>query len=286
MSHPYFALIDTFADLRFSGNPAGVCILAESIPDSLMQQFAMEVNQAETAFLIPGDEAWRLRWFTPACEVDLCGHATMAAAVALWRQCPAIVSDVLRFNTRSGLLLARKIDNPLRPGVIFTELDFPQEEVRSAIEPAGLCSALGLANPPRGIYRNRMDYLVEIDSFDELTSLQPDMRGLASIETRGVIVTTAAEVSSPSGELKSDFVSRFFAPRFGVDEDPATGSAHCALLPFWEERLQRPKLVGYQASRRGGWLECERAAERVLLRGWSYCSVEGKSLVVTSGVIV
>lgn len=280
MVQPYFALIDTFADVRFSGNPAGVCILADAIADSLMQQFAMEVNQAETAFLIAEDEAWRLRWFTPACEVDLCGHATMAAAVALWRHCPERVSDVLRFHTRSGLLLARKINNPLRPDVTFTELDFPLEQVQPVVEPTGLCSALGLTRPPRGIYRNRMDYLVEIDSYDELKSLQPDMRSLASIETRGVIVTTAAEVSSPSGELKSDFVSRFFAPRFGVDEDPATGSAHCALLPFWEERLQRPKLVGYQASHRGGWLECERVAERVLLRGWSYCSVEGKSLVV------
>lgn len=276
MSSAYFALMDTFADQRFSGNPAGVCILDQTIDDALMQKFAMEVNQAETAYLLPLSTGWSLRWFTPVCEVDLCGHATMAAAVALWRHLGDQVEDTLRFQTRSGELTAKRIPSGDNKNQNGTELNFPREVVESVATPTGLVESLGLKSRPLGVYRNRMDYLVEISSYDELVSLQPDMRSLSQLETRGIIVTLAAAVTSPSGEMTSDFVSRFFAPRCGVDEDPATGSAHCALLPFWEQRLGQRRLMGYQASKRGGWLECESREDRVLLRGKSFCSVEGK----------
>ena len=275
MSSPYFALIDTLADQRFSGNPAGVCILDKPVPDELMQKFAMEVNQAETAFLLPLADSWSLRWFTPVCEVDLCGHATMAAAVALWRHFGAEIDPFIRFQTRSGELTARRVSSTAGTVDEWTELNFPAERVHSSAAPDGLLRALGVQSEPLGIYRNRMDYLVEVDSYAELIALQPDMRSLAQVETRGIIVTVASAVTSPSGRMSSDFVSRFFAPRFGVDEDPATGSAHCALLPFWEQKLGRKVLVGYQASKRGGWLECESYGDRVLLRGKSFCSVEG-----------
>lgn len=276
MSSPYFALIDTLADQRFSGNPAGVCILDKPVPDELMQKFAMEVNQAETAFLLPLADSWSLRWFTPVCEVDLCGHATMAAAVALWRHFGNQIGELIRFQTRSGELTARKVLTSAESTTSWTELDFPAEPCQAATAPEGMLAALGLKSSPLGVYRNRMDYLIEIDSYEELIALQPDMRSLAQVETRGVIVTVASAIKSPSGLLTSDFVSRFFAPRFGVDEDPATGSAHCSLLPFWEQKLGRSVLVGFQASKRGGWLECESKGERVLLRGRSYCSVEGR----------
>lgn len=276
MTANYFALIDTFADQRFSGNPAGVCILNRPVEDALLQKFAMEVNQAETAFLLPLESGWSLRWFTPVCEVDLCGHATMAAAVALWRHLGDRIANTIRFQTRSGELTASKIASATGEPDGLTELNFPRELVEAVEAPRGLLDALGLRSKPKGVYRNRMDYLVEIESYDELMGLQPDMRSLSSYETRGIIVTLASTVSSPSGRLKSDFVSRFFAPRCGVDEDPATGSAHCALLPFWEAKLGRNCLVGYQASKRGGWLECESDGPRVLLRGRSFCSVEGQ----------
>jgi len=275
MKSNYFALIDTFADEYFSGNPAGVCILDQTIDTSVMQKIAMEVNQAETAFLVPLHDRWSLRWFTPVCEVDLCGHATMAAAVALWRYLGERVGELLRFETRSGELTARTIHSSEQAPGNWTELNFPREDVVPATPPTGLLESLGLQLSPKGIYKNRLDYLVEIGSMDELVALAPDMRKLAQFDTRGVIVTVAEKMVSPSGEMTSDFVSRFFAPRCGVDEDPATGSAHCALLPFWEERLGRNRLVGYQASKRGGWLDCQRQGQRVLLRGRSYCAVEG-----------
>jgi PhzF family phenazine biosynthesis protein len=279
MANPYFALIDTFADLRFSGNPAGVCIGAESLSDEAMQLLAMEVNQAETAFVHSEGSQWRLRWFTPVCEVDLCGHATMAAAVALWRQKSYAIADTIEFKTRSGLLTATKKTSIDDPSGIMCELNFPSEPVVHTPAPALLLESLGLSRSSYEVYRNRMDYLVEIDSVEQLLSLQPDMRKLASVETRGVIVTVAASIASRSGKRKSDFVSRFFAPRCGVDEDPATGSAHCALYPYWRDKLGREGLVGYQASRRGGWIECSGSGDRVLLRGRSFCSVEGSCLI-------
>lgn len=279
MANPYFALIDTFADLRFSGNPAGVCIVSEPLSDEAMQLLAMEVNQAETAFLLPEGSQWRLRWFTPVCEVDLCGHATMAAAVALWRQKSVAIADTIEFNTRSGLLIATKKTPIDDPRGVSSELNFPSEPVVRVSAPTLLLESLGLAGKSYEVYRNRMDYLVEVDSVEELLSLQPDMRKLASVETRGVIVTVAAAQQSRSRTMKSDFVSRFFAPRCGVDEDPATGSAHCALYPYWRDKLARECLIGYQASRRGGWLECSGVGDRVLLRGRSFCSVEGTCLV-------
>lgn len=274
---PYFALVDAFADGPFSGNPAGVCITFESLPSEVMQRVAMEVNQAETAFLFPAeDQSWNLRWFTPACEVDLCGHATLAASVALWRLFPEAVPETVHFRTRSGLLTASRLAVTEMSLMQRVELDFPVENPIPAELPPLVIEALGLTSAPVGVHRNRMDYLLEIQSLEELLQLKPDMRQLAEIDVRGFILTTAAKVQSPSGDLQSDFVSRFFAPRCGVDEDPATGSAHCALFPFWMPRLGSSALVGYQASKRGGWIECHSGENgRVKLRGKAYCTIEG-----------
>jgi PhzF family phenazine biosynthesis protein len=274
---PYFALVDAFADGPFSGNPAGVCITFESLPSEVMQRVAMEVNQAETAFLFPAeDQFWNLRWFTPACEVDLCGHATLAASVALWRLFPEAVPETVHFRTRSGLLTATRLAATDPSTTQRVELDFPVEIPVAAELPPFAIESLGLTSVPLGVYRNRMDYLLELQSLDELLQLKPDMRKLAEIDIRGFILTTAAKVPSPSGDFQSDFVSRFFAPRCGVDEDPATGSAHCALFPFWKSRLDSSVLVGYQASKRGGWIECQSGGnDRVKLRGKAYCTIEG-----------
>ncbi|MEY4565942.1 MAG: hypothetical protein RLY14_912 [Planctomycetota bacterium] len=280
---PYFALVDAFADGPFSGNPAGVCITFESLSTELMQRVAMEVNQAETAFLFPADDQfWSLRWFTPACEVDLCGHATLAASVALWRLFPEAVADTVHFRTRSGLLTATRLAASAPSTMQRVELDFPAEVPVPAELPPSVTESLGLTSKPVGVYRNRMDYLLEIQSLEELLQIKPDMQKLAEIDTRGFILTTAANVQSPSGDFQSDFVSRFFAPRFGVDEDPATGSAHCALFPFWRSRLGTSALVGYQASKRGGWIECHSGEnERVKLRGKAYCTIEGTLQVMS-----
>ncbi len=244
--------VDAFAERPFQGNPAGVCLLAHYPPDEWLQQVAGEMNLSETAFLVPHDGEFRLRWFTPGVEVDLCGHATLASAHVLWETGRLAADREARFHTRSGLLTAR-----LEEGRI--EMDFPSEPPAPCEAPPGLLEALGAE--ARNLGKNRFDYLVEVESPGQVESLDPDLSALRRIECRGVMVTAA----SPGGEY--DFVSRFFAPAAGVNEDPVTGSAHCCLAPYWAERLGRTRLTGYQASRRGGRVSVEVRGDRVLLSG-------------------
>jgi PhzF family phenazine biosynthesis protein len=263
--------VDAFTAEPFRGNPAAVCLLPSPRDDAWMQAVAAEMNLAETAFLHPestlasgrGSDGrlMRLRWFTPKLEVDLCGHATLAAAHVLWDTGRLPANEIARFQTRSGLLTAAKRGDEI-------ELDFPVEPATAAEAPAGLLEALGAK--ARFVGRNRMDWLVEVDSEATLRALAPDFVKLKPFKTRGVIVT------SPSSTTGIDFVSRFFAPAAGIDEDPVTGSAHCCLAPFWSQRLKREELVGYQASARGGVVRTKIAGARVLLSGRAVIVVRGE----------
>ena len=244
--------IDAFTDKPFAGNPAAVCILSKPRDAGWMQQVAAEMNLSETAFLHRGDNGFNLRWFTPAVEVDLCGHATLASAHALWETGRLHPEEEARFHTRSGLLTARRAGD-------WIELDFPAEPALRTVPPPELVTALGVN--PIYIGKNRFDYIVELDSETTLRNLRPDFALLGAATDRGVIVT------SPSDSAEYDFVSRFFAPAVGIDEDPVTGSAHCCLAPFWSERLNEDELTAYQASRRGGVVRMSMSGDRVLLGG-------------------
>jgi PhzF family phenazine biosynthesis protein len=260
--------IDAFTDRPFAGNPAGVMLLPEARDAEWMQLVAREMNLAETAFLVRrGDgDGWDLRWFTPAVEVDLCGHATLASAHALWTEHGA-AEDALRFHTRSGVLTCRRGG----PGI---EMDFPAEPVVATPAPEHLLEGLGLADGPYFVGRNRMDWLVEVADDVAVRALTPDFGRLARVAMRGVIVTSLAG----PGDVGVDFVSRWFGPPAGVDEDPVTGSAHCALAPYWSARLGRPALVGYQASARGGTVHVRVAGDRVVLGGSAVTVLRGELL--------
>ncbi|HEV8598575.1 MAG TPA: PhzF family phenazine biosynthesis protein [Gemmatimonadales bacterium] len=256
-------LIDAFTDEPFAGNPAAVCLLPAARPDAWMQAVAREMNQAETAFLRPAEDGFELRWFTPAVEVDLCGHATLASAHFLWQEGHLPPSDMARFQTRSGLLAATlKAD--------WITLDFPATPPLSCDPPPPLLDALGIREAT--VLRSRFDYLVVLPEAAQLRALRPDMRTLREIEARGVIVTTTSD------QPGADFLSRFFAPRVGVPEDPVTGSAHCALAPYWSARLGRRTLVGRQLSSRGGTVRVEDAGERVYLSGKAVTVMKGTLL--------
>src|SRR5215470_13665145 len=238
MSQPIYH-VDAFTDRPFAGNPAGVCLLEEDREAVWMQNIAREMNLSETAFLRRRDGYWDLRWFTPAVEVDLCGHATLASAHVLWEAGHANAKETLGFETRSGRLSAGRRGD-------LIELDFPSESASEVAPPQGLLSALGIASP-RFVGRNRFDYLIEVEDETAVRSLSPDFPRLAAAGNgaRGVIVTSR-------GRGGPDFVSRFFAPAAGIDEDPVTGSAHCCLAPFWGDRLGKREMTGYQVSARGG----------------------------------
>jgi PhzF family phenazine biosynthesis protein len=253
--------VDAFTAVPFRGNPAAVLILDEARGDAWLQDVAREMNLSETAFLRREGDAWRLRWFTPTVEVDLCGHATLASAHVLWESARLEEREEARFETRSGRLTAR------RAGA-WIEMDFPAEAPIAAEPPAGLVEALGVT--PLHIARNRMDYLVEVGTEAEVRAAAPSIGALRSVETRGVILT------APSAGPDCDFVSRFFAPAVGVDEDPVTGSAHCALAPFWAERTGRSELVGYQASARGGHVRVRVNGTRVILAGQAVTVLRGE----------
>ncbi len=253
-------LIDAFTAEPFAGNPAGVCLLDGPQSDRWLQAVACEINQAETAFLLRRQDGFDLRWFTPALEVDLCGHATLASAHFLWEEGHLNPREAARFHTRSGLLSATRSEE-------WITLDFPATPAEPCNPPPQLLGALGLADAT--VLRSRFDYLVVLEDPARLRALQPDLRFLAEVETRGVIVTT------PSDRPDADFLSRFFAPGAGVNEDPVTGSAHCALAPYWAAALGRPALIGYQASARGGTVRVELAGDRVLLGGKAVTTVKG-----------
>jgi PhzF family phenazine biosynthesis protein len=253
--------VDAFTDAPFAGNPAAVCLLQGPADAGWMQNVAREMNLSETAFLHPEGPAHRLRWFTPTVEVDLCGHATVASAHALWETGRAPRGGRIDFLTRSGRLSAEQ-------NGAWIELDFPAKPVAPAEAPGDLLGALGV--DARFVGRNQFDYLVEVDAEKTVRGLAPDSRRLASLPVRGVIVTSRAD------EPAWDFVSRFFAPGSGMDEDPVTGSAHCALGPFWSERLGKHELVGYQASARGGVVRVRVAGDRVRLGGQEVTILRGE----------
>ena len=252
--------VDAFAERAFTGNPAAVCVLEEALDPATMQAIATEMNLSETAFLQTRPGGWDLRWFTPVAEVDLCGHATLASAHALWETGGAAAGAVLRFHTRSGVLTAVQRDD-------WIELDFPALGGSEVPVPDWLESALG-ARPER-VSRGPFDYLVEIGSEQALRSLEPDLGMLRAEPVRGFIVTAA-------GTDGYDFVSRYFCPAFGIAEDPVTGSAHCALGPYWAPRLGKLEMTAYQASRRGGVVRVTVAGNRVLLGGRAVTTLRGE----------
>ncbi len=256
-----FVQVDAFTATPFAGNPAAVCVLPEPRDDRWMRDVAREMNLSETAFLLRQDDVFNLRWFTPVAEVDHCGHATLASAHVLWETGHLKPSEQARFHTRSGLLLAERRGE-------WIEMDFPAKAEEAASAPTGLLQALGVTAVYVG--KNQFDYLVEVESEEIVRGVQPDFSRLVSVETRGVIVTSRA---SSQGY---DFVSRFFAPRVGVNEDPVTGSAHCCLAPYWCGKLGKDRLVGYQASSRGGMVRVHVDGDRVSLGGQAVTVLRGE----------
>jgi len=248
--------VDAFTDRPFAGNPAAVCLLDAPAEADWMQRVAAEMNLSETAFLTRRPGGFDLRWFTPAVEVELCGHATLASAHVLWEDAILPAGEEARFFTASGQLTAKKRSSG------WIEMDFPATLAEPMLPPEELAPALGTR---RGEIlwsgKNRYDYLLEVESEAVVRGLDPDMSALRRIKVRGVIVT------SRSDEESVDFVSRFFAPGAGVPEDPVTGSAHCCLAPFWAERLGKGEMVGFQASRRGGTVRVRPQGKRVKLSG-------------------
>ena len=255
--------VDAFTDTPFAGNPAAVCLLPAPRDEGWMQSVAREMNLSETAFLVRAGDGYDLRWFTPSVEVALCGHATLASAHVLWEEGHLAAAQQARFHTKSGLLTGDRAGD-------WIELDFPVKREETAPAPAGLAEALGVA--PKYVGRNQFDYLVEIDGEAAVRHLTPNHAALATLPVRGVIVTSRAD--SPG----YDFVSRFFAPGSGVAEDPVTGSAHCALGPYWQSRLGKSQLVGYQASPRGGIVRVRVVGDRVRLGGKAVTVLRGELL--------
>lgn len=260
--------VDAFTDQPFSGNAAAVCVLPEPRAAGWMQDVAAEMNLSETAFLVKKDGRYDLRWFTPAVEVDLCGHATLASAHVLWESGQLEVAEPACFETRSGLLIARQTDASQPTGWI--EMDFPADPPEPATPPAALDEMLGCE--PTWVGKGRFDLFVEADSEQAVRGLKPDFRALSALPYRGVVVTA----KSSSGGY--DFVSRFFGPASGIDEDPVTGSAHCSLGPYWSERLGGKQLIGFQASKRGGTVRVQSNGERVLLAGKAVTVLRGELL--------
>lgn len=258
-------LVDAFADRPFAGNPAAVCLLERWPSNDWLQLVAREMNLSETAFLVQCQpDEFDLRWLTPRVEVALCGHATLASAHVLWESRRADRSPVA-FHTKSGRLTAIALPS----GEI--ELDFPAKPATTAQAPPGLLEALGATAVAVG--RNDFDYLVELANEDEVQALHPDFAKLAATDCRGVIAT------AKSADSRFDFISRFFAPRAGVNEDPVTGSAHCCLSEWWGEKLGKAALVGFQASERGGIVKVTRDRGRVKLAGRAVTVTRGELLV-------
>ncbi|GAA0366873.1 PhzF family phenazine biosynthesis protein [Microbispora corallina] len=242
--------VDSFTDKPFRGNPAGVCLLDDPVPDEWMQAVAAEMRHSETAFVTDGGQGpYGLRWFTPAVEVALCGHATLATAHVLYS---LGARGRLEFATKSGVLATEQAGDDL------IAMDFPAAPPEKTEAPDGLAEALGVT--PVWVGRSRFDVLAEVESADVVRGLRPDVERLTAVDARGVIVTAP-------GDGSADFVSRFFAPRVGVPEDPVTGSAHCVLSPYWSGRLGRDALVGAQVSERGGTVRTTLRGDRVELAG-------------------
>lgn len=249
--------LSAFEEGPFTGNPAAVCVLDQWLPDALLQAIAAELNLSETAFVRRGAERHDLRWFTPRCEVDLCGHATLAAAQVLFGLAPE--RKALQFDTRSGALQVMQkgsLDNEFLPNRPLLTLDFPVQHSELCTAPDALIKGLGHA--PESCYRGA-DWMAVLASEAEIRALAPDLQALAQLDGRGVIVTAPGE--------NVDLVSRFFAPKIGIPEDPVTGSAHCSLVPYWAKRLGKQSLHARQLSARGGTLHCQMRGTRVLISG-------------------
>ena len=245
-------VVDAFTDRPFAGNPAAVCLLPKPADEEWMQHVAREMNLSETAFLVKEGDGYRLRWFTPAAEVALCGHATLASAHWLWESGAAEPAQPIGFETLSGRLLAMRSDR-------WIALDFPAKSPTSAAPPAELSRAISAT--PAAFAVSQFDALAELASQDAVEDLHPDIGALAALPYRGLIVTARAHAAG------IDFVSRFFAPKVGVPEDPVTGSAHCVLGPYWKAKLGKDDFLAYQASARGGVVKVGVRGDRVLLGG-------------------
>ena len=255
--HMQIYQIDAFADTVFTGNPAAICPLDSWLSDDKMQAIAVENNLSETAFFVPEGEDYRLRWFTPACEVDLCGHATLATAhLLLHRLYPEM--EAVRFLTRSGPLTVVRENGRLT-------MDLPVRRAEAIEPPADIIQAIG-AEPESAWAAD--DYMLVFGAADAVRSVRPDMAALTRVDRRGVIVTAPGE--------DCDFVSRFFAPSHGIPEDPVTGSAHCTLVPYWADRLGKTDLHARQISARGGEIWCRLAEDRVRLSGKAVIYLEGE----------
>lgn len=253
--------VDAFTNELFRGNPAAVCPLKHWLPDQKLQAIAAENNLSETAFFIPINNGYHIRWFTPAIEVDLCGHATLATAHVLFNHLNAN-SKILNFHSKSGQLTVSKEDQ-------YYILDFPSDILESTLAPKVLLEALKVQT--KEIFMGREDYLVILDSEDQVAAIEPDFRLLKKVKGRGVIV------SAPGKEV--DFVSRCFFPNAGIDEDPVTGSAHTTMTPYWAERLAKQALTAVQISKRGGRINCTMLGDRVALAGQAVTYMEGTIFV-------
>jgi len=255
--------VDAFTNRPFAGNPAAVCILDQPRDAAWMQNVAMEMSLSETAFLERVEDGFNLRWFTPAVEVDLCGHATLASAHILWETGPLAPAQEARFHTKSGRLTANRRGD-------WIELDFPAKPDKPVEAPRGLVDALGVT--PLYTGKNAFDYIIEVDSEATVRGLTPNFSLLKTLGVRGVMVTSRATMTG------YDFVSRFFAPGAGIDEDPVTGSAHCCLGPFWSKRLGKTDFIAYQASNRGGTVRVSVTGDRVHLQGQAITVMRAESV--------
>ncbi len=262
MSTPLFH-VDAFTATPFAGNPAAVCLLPTWSEDRWLAAVAAEMNLSETAFLVKNASGFDLRWFTPKVEVDLCGHATLASAHVLWQEGHAKPEATIHFQTKSGILKAQRTGDQI-------ELDFPLKPEQAAAPPPGLQEALGVELQYVG--KSQFDFLVEVASESVMRGLAPDFKRLAKVDVRGTIVT------SRSADPRFDFVSRFFAPGAGIDEDPVTGSAHCCLADFWRKRLGKSEFVAYQASARGGIVRVKVKGDRAFLGGQAIIVAKGELL--------
>lgn len=255
--------VDAFTEQPYKGNPAAVCLLSDPKSDEWMKDVAAEMSLPETAFILEETSGFNLRWFTPTSEVDLCGHATLASSHILWEIDKVNKDNKIEFNTKSGILTARKKGK-------WIELDFPKEIEKRVEPPKKLIEALNI--DPVYVGKNRLDYLIEVKSEKIVKQIEPDYKLLKQVDTRGVIVT------SRSGSNKYDFISRFFAPAIGIDEDPVTGSAHCCLGPYWQNKLNKKSFIAYQASKRGGTIKIKVGENRVFLNGKALTVLTGELL--------
>jgi len=259
-------VVDAFADQAFSGNPAAVCYLTHPAPAQWMQQVAAEMNLSETAFLLREGDEFRLRWFTPLAEVKLCGHATLASAHVLWSEGHLPEEQPARFKTLSGPLVAEKRGEQI-------QLDFPRRPIAPLDHPPLAELAAALQVRPSAVWETDEDWVVLLENERFVQELQPDFARVSQLAARGLIVTAMG------GSTGFDFVSRFFVPKLGINEDPVTGSAHCSLAPFWADRLGKQHFRAWQASRRGGVLEVQLMGDRVLLLGRALTTLRGQLLV-------